>query len=247
MRTRRSFRLVLYTLMLAGLVLSALAFLNFNGSSAPQAQAQAPGAEECQVFPETGFSVCGRFLEYWRTHGGLAQQGFPISEPFEEQQAFPPAGDGKIHKVQYFQRARFEYHYENAYPNDVLLGLLGTEQNKSKYNMAEFITIRDRRVVDKIADHVAKPGSSYLMLDLLFKNTTPKEISISPASISVKSQAQYDYNVDNATYALTNNLHFARLLPGETLGGFLVFEIPNSDRATSLVVDYFVAKATIGL
>src|SRR5438876_3625540 len=33
----------------------------------------------CNTFRETGKTVCGRFLQYWQTHGGLAQQGYPIS------------------------------------------------------------------------------------------------------------------------------------------------------------------------
>src|SRR2546423_1173068 len=74
----------------------------------------------CQTFPETGFTVCGRFLEYWKLNGGVTQQGFPISGAFEEQNQPPPAGDGKVHKVQYFQRARFEEHLENSPPFDVL-------------------------------------------------------------------------------------------------------------------------------
>src|SRR5438445_1130370 len=35
-----------------------------------------------QVFKETGKHLGGRFLEYWKANGGLAQQGFPISEEF---------------------------------------------------------------------------------------------------------------------------------------------------------------------
>ena len=91
------------------------------------------GADSCQTFKETGFTVCGKFLTYWQVHGGLAQQGFPISDVFEEQNEPPPAGDGKVHKVQYFQRARFEEHLENQPPYDVLLGLLGREQFNAKY------------------------------------------------------------------------------------------------------------------
>lgn len=90
-------------------------------------------AEECQNFPQTGFEVCGTFLAYWRTNGGLTQQGFPISRVFDEKNADPPSGDGKVHKVQYFQRARFEEHLENQPPYNVLLGLLGSEQYTSKY------------------------------------------------------------------------------------------------------------------
>ncbi len=35
---------------------------------------------DAHTFPETGKTVRGRFLEYWNQNGGLAQQGFPISE-----------------------------------------------------------------------------------------------------------------------------------------------------------------------
>ncbi len=90
-------------------------------------------AATCQNFPETGFQVCDKFLTYWKAHGGLAQQGFPISGVFEEQNQPPPAGDGRVHKVQYFQRARFEEHLENQPPYNVLLGLLGREQFNAKY------------------------------------------------------------------------------------------------------------------
>ncbi len=41
----------------------------------------------------------------------------------------PPAGDGKLHRVQYFERYRLEYHPENSDPKyQVLLGLLGVSQ-----------------------------------------------------------------------------------------------------------------------
>ena len=74
-------------------------------------------------------TVSGRFLEYWETHGGLAQQGFPISEPFVEKSEV----DGKWYIVQYFERAVFEYHPENPQPNDVLLSLLGSFAYNRRY------------------------------------------------------------------------------------------------------------------
>ncbi|HST04563.1 MAG TPA: plastocyanin/azurin family copper-binding protein, partial [Chloroflexia bacterium] len=39
----------------------------------------APVGRSVQTFAETGKTVRGLFLDYWNTHGGLAQQGFPIS------------------------------------------------------------------------------------------------------------------------------------------------------------------------
>ena len=86
----------------------------------------------CQMFPETGKNVCDPFLAYWRDHGGLAQQGFPLSVEFLETNPT----DGKQYRTQYFERARFEHHPENQPPYDVLLGLLGGEQYRAKYLVA---------------------------------------------------------------------------------------------------------------
>ncbi len=83
----------------------------------------------CQTFAETGHKVCGRFLDYWNTHGGLAQQGYPLSEEFSETSTL----DGLPHTVQYFERAVFERHPENALPYDVLLAQLGTYQGRANY------------------------------------------------------------------------------------------------------------------
>jgi len=66
------------------------------------------------------FYVAAPFLAYWRTHGGLAILGYPLSREVTEQLA-----DGKTYTVQYFERVRMEYHPENAAPDDVLLGQLG--------------------------------------------------------------------------------------------------------------------------
>ena len=50
----------------------------------------------------------------------MAQFGYPISDPFVER-----LEDGKEYEVQYFERARFGYHPENAPPDDMLLGQFG--------------------------------------------------------------------------------------------------------------------------
>src|SRR5687767_1787845 len=86
-------------------------------SSVPTAHAQG----NARTFPETGKTVAGKFLQYWDSHGGLAQQGFPISQQIQE----TSDTNGKIYTVQYFERAVFEYHPENAgKPSEVLLSLL---------------------------------------------------------------------------------------------------------------------------
>jgi hypothetical protein len=91
-----------------------------------RAGACASGARE---FARTGHCVSPRFYDYWATHGGLSQQGLPLGEEFAEVNP----SDGKTYTVQYFERARFEYHPEQAAPYAVLLGLLGGEQYRAKY------------------------------------------------------------------------------------------------------------------
>src|SRR5262245_33677945 len=91
---------------------------------------QASAAAACQTFQQTGKSVCDPFLSYWLANGGLAQQGLPLTDEFQEVNP----SDGKTYTVQYFERARFEKHPENSDPRfQVLLGLLGSEQLKAKY------------------------------------------------------------------------------------------------------------------
>jgi hypothetical protein len=85
------------------------------------------------TFKETGHRLGGIFLQYWQKNGGLAQQGYPISDEFMEKSDL----DGKEYRVQYFERAVFEYHPENAAPNNVLLSQLGTFQLKRKYPAGE--------------------------------------------------------------------------------------------------------------
>jgi Domain of unknown function (DUF4352) len=89
----------------------------------------------CRVFGETGHAVCGDILNTWRSNGiqlddnravseaeSLALFGLPISGVQTE-----TLSDGKQYQVQWFERARFELHPENPAPYNVLLGLLGNE------------------------------------------------------------------------------------------------------------------------
>ncbi|HET9495176.1 MAG TPA: S8 family serine peptidase, partial [Chloroflexia bacterium] len=90
---------------------------------------QVPSTGDQVYFPETGHSLKGPFLKFWRDHGGLAIFGYPISEEFAE----VSATDGKTYTVQYFERNRFEHHPEFAgTPNEVLMGLLGLEMTRGR-------------------------------------------------------------------------------------------------------------------
>ena len=66
-------------------------------------------------FPQTGHSVRGPFRAYFQAHGGTESFGYPITEEFLRH--------GLV--VQYFEKARMEYHPENPPRYRVQLGLLG--------------------------------------------------------------------------------------------------------------------------
>jgi len=80
-------------------------------------------------YPQTGHSLGGVFKDYWDSHGGLAQQGFPISDEFLEQSDL----DHKWYTVQYFERAVFEWHEDKLYPDSVLLSQLGVFRWRDNY------------------------------------------------------------------------------------------------------------------
>jgi hypothetical protein len=90
----------------------------------------------------TGRRVSMRFNEYWRARGGLPIFGYPISG---ERQEVNPA-DGKTYVVQWFERARFEWHPENPPAHKVLLGLLGRQVTAGRDfpTIAPFTSTADR-------------------------------------------------------------------------------------------------------
>ncbi|HET9495321.1 MAG TPA: cellulase family glycosylhydrolase, partial [Chloroflexia bacterium] len=87
-------------------------------------------------FPETGHYLYGAFQRYWRRFGGLEIFGYPLTEQRMEGEYW----------VQYFERARFEFHpeYERTDPNwdklpgdqrlklQVQLSLLGADLVKER-------------------------------------------------------------------------------------------------------------------
>jgi hypothetical protein len=100
----------------------------FDINAAQQERSEQDG----HYFPETGRLVSDRFFSYWSEHGGLRQQGYPISEAMLE----VSDTDGRAYIVQYFERAVFEAHPENEPPNDVLLSLLGVATYRERYQGA---------------------------------------------------------------------------------------------------------------
>ena len=104
-------------------------------------------SQDHNYYPETQHALSYGFKTFWNDNGGLQNFGYPLSEEFDEQNQPPPAGDGQTHTVQYFERARFEYHPENRGTKyEVLLGLLGREYLDLKGAPAEALAPQDAQM-----------------------------------------------------------------------------------------------------
>jgi hypothetical protein len=120
-----------YDVLLGRLGVEALARQGRDWTRFPKADPAAP-----HYVAETGHAIDARFWAYWSSHGlqfdgrpgfspaeSLALFGLPLSEAAQE----TSPTDGKLYLTQWFERARFELHPENAPPYDVQLGLLSRE------------------------------------------------------------------------------------------------------------------------
>ncbi len=97
--------------------LMGIGVLVMMAATLSQTYAAPPQQSASRTFTETGKTVSSGFLTFFDQHGGLAILGYPITNEILE--------NGKT--VQYFQRARLEWHPENASAYRVQLGLVGQE------------------------------------------------------------------------------------------------------------------------
>jgi hypothetical protein len=135
---RKSWKLgtAIMALLLALGSLLPVAALTAAAPMTPDEQVMASTAPtEPYFFKETGHYLSGRFRQYWEDRGGLFVFGFPLTKTYYE-----VSTDGKTYLTQYFERARFEYHPENAnnQPYDVLLTLVGNEVTANRKGEAPF-------------------------------------------------------------------------------------------------------------
>ena len=95
-----------------------------------RATAAASGAT---FFTPTGHNLAAPFRDSWQAQGGLPVFGYPISEAFTERNP----SDGQSYQVQYFERARLEFHpATGSAPAAVLGGLLGVQAYSLRYGDA---------------------------------------------------------------------------------------------------------------
>lgn len=128
-----------YDVLLGRIGVERLQLDGVSWQNLPQAAGPQPG---CRWFAATRHNVCDQaagngFRQFWQGHGlldpaldadgrSLALFGLPLSEATVE---VSPT-DGRPYLTQWFERARFEWHPENAPPYNVLLGLLGVEMRR---------------------------------------------------------------------------------------------------------------------
>jgi hypothetical protein len=89
----------------------------------PALLAQAQEQRRCFGEEAPGVTACieGGFLSFWEENGGLEVFGYPLTD------IRSVATEDGTFLAQYFERARFESHPENAPPYDIQLGRLGVE------------------------------------------------------------------------------------------------------------------------
>jgi hypothetical protein len=76
-----------------------------------------------ETFAATGHAVAGPFLRTWHAGGGLPRFGYPLTPARLER-----TETGAPRVVQWFERARLEWHPEHrGTPHEVLQGRLGAE------------------------------------------------------------------------------------------------------------------------
>ncbi len=81
-------------------------------------------------FSDTGHSLSGRFLTYWRHYAGSFLLGSPISEVIWETDG---DGSGRHYQTQWFERGTLEYHPELAHAgHDIAPGPLGIDDLKKR-------------------------------------------------------------------------------------------------------------------
>lgn len=170
-----------------------------------------PSDPTCHYFVETGHKACFQFLTYWTANGGLDMFGYPISETTLDA--------GRI--VQFFQRARLEWHPELPEGQRVKAGAIG----RAYFDFA--------RLDPALTTPVKKATAGVI-------TSGPVAPSLR-ASASVKDAVIARGNMQTATVIVTDQL--GARLPAAAVT--LVVHFPSGDQSFTLMPTDDQGKATV--
>jgi peptidoglycan/xylan/chitin deacetylase (PgdA/CDA1 family) len=190
-----------------------------EGRNFPPAKPEA-GKDNWRFYEATQHNLSGRFARYWDSNGGLSVFGYPLSEELTEAN---PA-DGKTYTVQYFERARFEYHPElagTAY--EVQLGLLGRQYAEGKY---------DPGLYDRVKPLAAGPQQLVKIPSLMYHHirnlTAPYNSELNNYSVTP------DALVEQLDWLKANGYHTVTI---SQIADYLKYGIPLPEKPVNLRFD----------
>lgn len=143
----------------------------------------------CQYFEATGHRACWKFLEYWRNNGGLDRFGYPIAEYTIENHQI----------VQYFQRAKMEWHPEKPEGQRVQLAPLGRMH-------FDFAKLDPNLLNPPQGDNIPSPASTVTKLQAVASVLDPVAASGTLQVGFVQVRDQVNVAVENA--AVTLIIHY---------------------------------------
>lgn len=199
----------------------------------PVTIAQIPASNDpnCLYFNETGHTLCYNFKDYFLQNGGIDRFGYPIGE-------FTVEGE---RTVQYFQRARMEWHPEKQPGQRIQLGPMGTLQ----YRQA---ALDPRRLAPSTTGGIASGNSNIGSVRALVARGSV----INAVAVSEGSQTTFIYVTDQLGNALSGAavtlvVHYSHgnvvyTLPPTSASGttFRTFQVPTVQAGTIVSMDYIV-------
>ncbi len=168
-------------------------------------------------FAATGHTTAHGFKAFWERHDGLANFGYPISEEFRE---VNPA-DGKEYTVQYFERARFEYHPEHqGTPYEVLLGHLGRQLALARAVPLQAATPRSAATVwyTRLETDINRRKAQAAAVKAVPAPVQPFQAVVTASSAVVRRAPTTVAPVIASTYA-RHIVHVTGVAAGESIGG----------------------------
>jgi hypothetical protein len=189
----------------------------------------------CLHFKETGHSLCNQegnigFRSFWEGHRlndrslnrfaqSLALFGMPLSEPAMEKNAA-----GQTVLTQWFERARFEFHPNNAPQHKVLLGLLGVETRGAATPTPTPAPTADPACAGvpaptnaRVTPNCLRYGKRFYLEVFGFKPNERISFWVTPengVTISARASITVDANGRSAGYIYTDDFFQHQLRPG---------------------------------